>query len=123
MLCLMLSPAVIVQWVWKGVCTRRIEKWCKSVGGGIRCEVWGKGGASDCVLCFGVLVLCWGVLGVLDCYWDFGAGFGFVYGLRYGLLSVGACVFGISVWDLGGALCMVFWEVEILGGLRNGVKA
>ena len=34
MFCLMLSPAVIVQWVWKGVCTRRIEKWCKSVGGG-----------------------------------------------------------------------------------------
>ena len=48
-------------------------------------------------------------------------------------------VFGVSLWELGGALCfglylefrcgnwevlcaLVLWEVEILGGLRNGVK-
>ena len=109
----MLSPAVTVQWVWKGVCSRGIEKWCKSVRGlgGIRCEVWGKGGASDFVLCFGVLVLCWEVLCVLDCIWDFGVGFGgwvwFWIALWIIELVLGrAFVFGISVWDLRGGFCI-----------------
>ena len=59
-------------------------------------------------------------------------------------MGIGRCfvfwiVFGVSLWELGGALCfglylrfrcgnwevlcaLVLWEVEILGGLRNGVK-
>ena len=60
-------------------------------GGSIGCEVWGKGDASDVVLCFGA----WNCVGgfgfglylgfrrgiwcaglVLDCIWDFGVGFG-----------------------------------------------
>ena len=50
------------------------------------------GGASDFVLCGVVLG---GALG-LDCIWNLGVGFGrcFVYWI----------VFGISAWDLGGAL-------------------
>ena len=32
-------------------------------------------------------------------------------------------VLGISVWDLGGALCIVgFGRVDFIGLLRNGVK-
>ena len=31
-------------------------------------------------------------------------------------------VFGSIVFVLGGALCLVFWEVELLGGLRNGLN-
>ena len=91
----------------KGGFVRRFEKWGESVGGSIGYEVWGKGGAWDFVLRGVVLggALCFGfrcgdseVLCVLDCIWDFGVGFGryFVY-----------CGFG---------------RVEILGGLRNGVK-
>ena len=44
------------------------------------------------------LVLCWEVLRVLDCIWDFGVGFGrcFVFGI----------VLWIIVFVLGGALCI-----------------
>ena len=70
-------------------------KTCRVGGQGVRCGV--QGGASDFVLCFGVCV------GRCFVFW---------------------IVFGISAWDLGGALCFAgFEEVEILGGLRNGVKA
>ena len=59
--------------------------------------MWGKGGSSDFVLCFGLEV----VFGSALC-------FGLYLGCRCG------------IWDV---LCaLVFWEVEILGGLRNGVK-
>ena len=52
------------------------------------------GGTSDFVLCGVVL----GGALVLDCIWNFGGGFRmcFVYWI----------VFGISAWDLGGALCI-----------------
>ena len=43
--------------------------------------MWGKGGASDFVLCFGAWHCVW--------FW---------------------IVFGISAWDLGGALCIVVLE-------------
>ena len=76
--------------------------------------MWGQGGTSNFVLCFGVLVLCW-------CW------------------QVLWIVFKISVWDLVGALCFGLylgfrcgtWEllvycgfgrVDLVGGLRNGVK-
>ena len=73
------------------------------------CEVWGKGGVSFFFFFFCVcalrLALRWEVLCVLDCIWDFGVGFGrcFVFWI----------VFGISVWDLVGALCIVGLEGSI----------
>ena len=77
--------------------------------------MWGKGGASDLVsrgvVLGGALVLdciggfrrgTWEVLCVLVCIWDFRVGLGrcFVYWI----------VSGISVWDLGSALCIVVLE-------------
>ena len=52
------------------------------------------GGASDFASCSVVL----GGALVLECNWNCGVGFGrcFVYRI----------VFGISAWDLGGALCI-----------------
>ena len=68
---------------------RLVEKWGESVGSGsIACEVWGQGGASG-------LVLCWEVLGVLDCIEDLGVGLGrvdLVGGLRNGLKGLGLSV-------------------------------
>ena len=71
--------------------------------------VWDLGGASDLVLCFWV----WVVALVLGLCLDYCLGLGdcFDLWLCYGLLYL--------FWEL---LCvLVFWEVDILGGLRNGV--
>ena len=58
--------------------------------------LWDLGGASDFVLCFEACFVLGGAL------WDLYLGF------RRG------------IWEV---LCvLVFWRVEILGGLRNGVK-
>ena len=48
------------------------------------------------VLCFRVFVEFGGAL-ILNCLWDFG--------VRFGRCLVFWIIFGISVWDLGGALC------------------
>ena len=70
--------------------------------------MWGKGGASDFVLC-GV------VLGGASCF-----------GFRCGTWEV-LCVFGLylgfrrGTWEV---LCVLRdLKVEVLGGSRNGVKA
>ena len=81
--------------------------------------MWGQGGASDFVLCLGVWYCVgryfgfglylgfrcgnWEVLCVLDCIWGFAVGIGrcFVFWI----------VFAVSLWELGGALC-----IGVVGG-------
>ena len=85
---MLLCFGIIVLVCWEVLCVLRdlrvdfgrwVEKWVESVGGSIGGEVWGKAVVLNFFVFWG-LVLCWEVLW----FW---------------------IVFGISAWDLGGALC------------------
>ena len=70
----------------------------------IGCEVWGQGAASDFVLCFGVLALCWEVALVLD-------------GLLDKVMGLGGC-FGFGLWDncIGFGVLLCFRIIVLLFG-------